>query len=107
MIRGRNPDNARIVNYRSYTSRFTSAARTAAAGDLNGDGKADVVIGYVTAPGAVFFNDGSGRSFEQVRFGDGKGAVYGITLGDLNGDVYPDIVAARSDAPNVVCFNGK
>ncbi|MGH9938529.1 MAG: FG-GAP repeat domain-containing protein, partial [Blastocatellia bacterium] len=78
-----------------------------AVGDLNRDGKADVVIGYVTAPGAVFFNDGSGRSFEQVRFGDGQGAVYGLALGDLNGDGYPDIVAARSDAPNVVYFSGK
>ena len=78
-----------------------------AVGDLNRDGKADVVIGYVAAPGAVFFNDGSGRNFEQVRFGDGQGAVYGLALGDLNGDGYPDIVAARSDAPNVVYFSGK
>ena len=32
-----------------------------AIGDLNRDSKADVVIGYVTAPGSVFFNDGTGR----------------------------------------------
>jgi len=78
-----------------------------AIGDLNRDGKAEFVIGYVRAPGAVFFNDGGGRGFEQVRFGDGQGAVYGLALGDLNGEGYPNIVAARSDAPNVVYFSGK
>jgi hypothetical protein len=78
-----------------------------AIGDMNRDGRADVVIGYVTSPGSVFFNDGTGRTFEQARFGDGKGEVYGLALGDLNGDGYPDIAAARSGAPNVVYFSGK
>ena len=78
-----------------------------AVGDMNRDGKPDVVIGYVTAPGSVFFNDGTGHSFEQVRFGDGRGSVYGLALGDLNGDGYRDIAAARSEAPNVLYFSGK
>jgi hypothetical protein len=31
------------------------------AADLNKDGKPDIVMGYVHAPGAVYFNDGTGR----------------------------------------------
>src|SRR5258705_6485748 len=58
------------------------------AGDLNRDGHPDIVIGYLGAPGAVFFNRGNGKDFTEVRFGDGKGDAYGFALADLNGDGY-------------------
>lgn len=64
------------------------------------------MLGYVEAPGRVFFSHGSGRRFESVRFGDGRGNVYGLAIGDLDGDGYPDIAAARNEAPNVVYFSG-
>jgi len=41
-----------------------------------------------------------------VRFGDGKGVVYGIALGDLNKDGFLDIVVGISDAPNKAYLNG-
>jgi len=75
-------------------------------GDLNGDGAIDVVIGNVEAPSVVYFNDGSGRTFTSVTFGDNKGTVYGFAIGDLDGDGSQDIAVARSDAPNVVYFGG-
>ena len=75
-------------------------------GDLNNDGAIDVVVGNVEAPSVVYFNDGSGRSFTPVAFGDNKGTVYGFAIGDLDGDGVQDIAAARSDAPNVVYFGG-
>lgn len=75
-------------------------------GDMNRDGKMDIVVGYVEAPGSVLFNDGTGRRFENVPFGDGKGAVYGLALGDLDGDGYPDIVAARSGARSAAYLSG-
>jgi hypothetical protein len=53
----------------------------------------------------VYFNDGSGRSFTPVYFGDDKGAAYGIAIGDLDGDGWPDIALARSGAPNVAYFS--
>jgi len=75
-------------------------------GDLNNDGAIDVVVGNVEAPSVVYFNDGTGRSFTPVSFGDNKGTVYGFAIDDLDGDGVKDIAAARSDAPNVVYFGG-
>ncbi|MGC4049531.1 MAG: VCBS repeat-containing protein [Paludibaculum sp.] len=74
------------------------------AADLNGDGRPDLVVGYVNAPGVIYYNDGTGRRFEAQPFGDGKGAIYGMASGDLNGDGRPDLVAARSEAPSFVVF---
>ena len=71
-------------------------------GDLNADGSPDIVIGYVEAPSAVFFNDGTGQQFTPVTFGDGQGTAYGFAIGDVNGDKLPDIALARSGAPNVL-----
>lgn len=75
------------------------------AADLNRDGKPEIVVGYVNAPGAVYFNGGTGRKYQRVPFGDSKGAIYGIAAADLDGDGYPDLVAARSDAPSLILFN--
>jgi hypothetical protein len=72
---------------------------------MNGDGYADIVLGNQQAPGAVLINDGTGRKFTRVRFGDSKGTVYGLAIGDVNGDGSPDIVAARSDAPSMLYLN--
>jgi hypothetical protein len=77
-----------------------------AVGDLNRDGKVDVVVGYVAAPSVVYFNDGTGRSFAPVPLGDGKvGVAFGIAIGDLDKDGWPDIVVAHSNAPNAAYFN--
>jgi len=76
--------------------------------DLNRDGKPDLVVGRQEARGSVFFNQSSAGSlrFEDVSWGDGQGAVYGVALGDLDGDGWPDIAAARSEAPNAIWFSG-
>ena len=77
------------------------------AGDLNRDGHPDIVIGYLGAPGAVYFNHGDGKTFTEVWFGDASGDAYGFALVDLNGDGYRDIALARSGAPNVIYFSTK
>ena len=75
------------------------------AADLNGDHRPEILVGYVEAPGVVYFNDGTGTKYQPVPFGDGKGAIYGMAAGDLNGDEWPDVVVARSEAPCFVMFN--
>ena len=78
-----------------------------AAGDLNNDANVDIVLGYTAGPHSVFFNDGSGSRFAEVKFGDPSGSAYGFALGDINGDRYPDIALARSGAPNVLYLNDR
>ena len=51
-----------------------------------------------------FFNEGSGRRYTPVRFGDGEGTVYGFATADLDGDSLVDIAVARSNATSVICF---
>jgi hypothetical protein len=78
-----------------------------AAGDLNRDGRPDIVLGFTEGPHLVFFNDGTGRAFAQVAFGDRAGAAYGFALGDIDRDGFPDIALARSGAPNALYLSGK
>ena len=56
------------------------------------------------APSTVFFNDGTGRNFKSISFGDAQGTVYGFAIGDFNEDGIPDIAAARSGATSVLYF---
>ena len=75
--------------------------------DLSRDGVIDVVVGFVESPGAVYVNEGKGRSFQEIPWNDGKGAVYGMVFSDVDGDGWQDIIAARSDAPNAIWFGRK
>ena len=76
-----------------------------AAGDLDGDGAPEVVLGMIKSNGLIFWNAGDGSEFHRTAFGDGQGGAYAIAIGDLDGDGRPDIAVARSGAPSVVYFN--
>ena len=67
--------------------------------DIDSDRRVDVIVGYVEAPSAVFYNEGAGWPFTPAQFGDAKGTVYGFAIA-VNGDGVIDIAAARSDATN-------
>lgn len=98
----------------SYHS-LGSAPSSVAIGDVNGDGKADVVLaapdrnsdGYYTGTGTVDVSLGGGDG----TFGSGGSYVIpsvpsSVALGDMNGDGRIDIVTAGSEANSVSLLMG-
>lgn len=75
-----------------------------AVADLDGNGRADVIVGFVEARPRVYFNDVGDGTFTAVPFGDAEGAAYGFAVGDVDEDGYLDIAMARSGAVNVLYF---
>lgn len=74
-----------------------------AVADLDGNGRPDVIVGFVESRPIVYFNDGPHR-FHATPFGDAEGAAYGFSVADFDEDGLLDIAMARSDARNVVYF---
>jgi hypothetical protein len=87
----------------------------ASAGDINGDGYADVIVGAVTATNTkgesragrahLYFGGPSGLSASsQVLDGpDGVDALFGVSVasaGDVNGDGYADVIVGAYNATN-------
>jgi hypothetical protein len=65
------------------------------AGDLTRDGKPETIVGYVGAPGIVYFNDGTGKNYPRSASAT---ALEPSTAWDLDGDGWPGVVVARSNA---------
>jgi hypothetical protein len=73
-----------------------------ASGDINGDGKPDLVLADASATGGaiVLFQDSAnpGKFLAPMTLAVSANSAAAVTIGDLNGDGAPDIVAATSDA---------
>jgi hypothetical protein len=75
-----------------------------ACGDLNGDGRDEIVAGYRgkgSSLYAYFAEDADGRQWHRIPIDEGDMAASGCVIVDVNGDGRPDIVAIGASSGNV------
>jgi hypothetical protein len=79
-----------------------------AAGDFNGDGKADLALTTYGSISILLSNgDGTFQPAVNYAVGSPESAVVGdLVVGDLNGDGKPDIAAAVSSGVSILLANG-
>ena len=95
-----------LESFFAFNSSFTGGVRVAT-GDINGDGRADIIAG--TGPGSSLVTVFSGQDLSILKsflaFPGFTGGVY-VAAGDVNGDGRDDIlVGAGSGSSAVKVFN--
>ncbi len=105
-----------VMLWNDGTGRFSGSAaplgpsqvsvRAAAAGDIDGDGTPDLVLGDLTTKRIlVFRNLGSRRFADAAEISTGALEAGAIGIGDLNKDRALDIVVGAAEGPGTVFFN--
>ena len=83
------------------------SVRAAAAADIDGDGKDDLVMGDLGTKRVVVFRNLGQRHFAEAAVISGENALEAgaIAIADLNKDGTRDIVVGAADGPGTVFFN--
>jgi hypothetical protein len=89
-------------------------ADSVAVTELNGDGKADLVVSNVCGTGAdcdnglvrTLIGKGDGTFLGGYSYNSGGQGAYSLLAGDFNGDGNADVVVANSDGTCVLLGNG-
>ncbi|HTK73910.1 MAG TPA: VCBS repeat-containing protein, partial [Gemmataceae bacterium] len=109
LVRAFHADGTQFINIAAFGAGYQGAT-TVAVGDVNGDGKGDIIVGTGTAPGKVNVFSGADQSliatFQAYAFGSGGGAY--VAAADLNGDGKAEIITGPGigGAPDVKIFSG-
>ncbi len=85
---------------------LNSSGTPLAAGDLNGDGKPDLIVSEGGFQNIILLNNGDGTFTEGPSLTLALTPASPVALSDLNGDHKVDLVAAHDDIVSVVHGNG-
>jgi VCBS repeat protein/Big-like domain-containing protein/FG-GAP repeat protein len=90
-----------------FSVPYLASAQVAAVGDLNGDGKPDVVVSDpIQNRVGIFLNTGNGSLGTGVFLGVGS-SPRSVSLADFNGDGHLDILAVTSPKLQILFGDGK
>ncbi|MEX1357603.1 MAG: VCBS repeat-containing protein, partial [Gaiellaceae bacterium] len=84
------------------------ATSALALGDVNGDGRPDLVVGVAGAKNVLYLNDGNGSPFDTLPgllIGAETDNTTGLALGDVDRDGDLDLIVANDGNPNRLYLN--